>query len=274
MFDYPYINHVLFPAGSGGKFLINCLSLSDKAVFQDKKLAQEQLDGNFTIDDKVNYIHTHLKIARETNNWNDLSLGDHELFNMISDRYTDTFPEFVKRKLNTPVIQKCISNELHLFATIHNFVELKHTLDIWLNGKLIVFKNYKNFIDTRASSRQIKNMWDVIKGEDWGEAPADLYSYNQLPELVRDELANDFNNEIYEYLLDKEELDLLWHVYLKKLSKSVNLFEFDVEYAYNNSENFYKTYLQVCNYLDLPHTDQYIITRYFNEWKKTILCVN
>ena len=278
MFDYPYINHVLFPVGTGGKFLINCLSLNDKAVFQHSELAQKQLDGKFNVDDKIKYIHEHLEIVKQKNAWTDLSLGDMRLFGIMSDDYANTFPEFIKRKLNKPVIQECMSNKLHLFLTSHEFLVLEHQLEIWKNAKIVVFKNFKNFRDnrtsgiiTRSEGRQLKQHWDIFKGESWPDRPpTDFKSYEQLPQHIKDELENKFENKIYELLQDIEELIILWHIYLKDWKKSTDFFEFDVDYAYDNSENFYKTYVQVCNYLNLPHTYQTIITRYFNEWKTCI----
>ena len=44
---------VFYPRFAGGKFLINCLGLSDDAVFQNAKLAENQLNGKFTIDNKI-----------------------------------------------------------------------------------------------------------------------------------------------------------------------------------------------------------------------------
>ena len=274
MFDYPYINHVLYPRGAGGKFLINCLSLNDKAVFQDKKLAQDQLDKNFTVDDKVQYINKHLEIAKQTKVWNDLLLGDNELFTMKSESYTDTFPEYVRRKLKTPVIKNCMTNKLHLFTVTHNFIWMKYKLKIWTNGKLIVFKNHKNFINNRDYENKVIDFWNIIKAEDWPSAPNNLSQYNQLPKSIKNELSSNFDDKIYDYLSDREEFDELWHRYLQELSKTVDLFEFDVDYAYNNSHNFYKIYVEVCNYINLPIADRSIIIEYYNKWKETILSVN
>lgn len=269
VFNYANINHVLYPSNAGGKFLINCLSLNNRAVFQDQKLAQQQLNGNFTINDKQDYIYRHLELAKQTGKWTDLALGANQLFNIRYDVYINTFVEIVKKKLDTPVIQNCIANNLHLFTTVHDFIMLEHMLNIWPNGKLIVFKNYKNFVDKRLNCTDVKDKWDQIKGEDWPSVPDNIDSYNQLPKYIRNEIYKDFNNVIYDLLL-RQETDVLWHIYMKKLSKTMDLFEFDVEYAYGNSENFYKTYVQVCNYLDLPTTEQIIIDRYYNEWKETI----
>jgi len=277
MFDYPYLNIVLYPGSTGGKFLINCLSLNDRAVFQHRELAQKQLDGKFNVNDKIKYIHKHLEIAKQENAWKDLSLGTGQLFGIPPEYYANTFPEFIKRKLNTPLIRECMSNKLHLFITTHDFLVLEHQLEIWKNAKIVVFKNFKNFRDnrtggtTRGGGRQLKQYWDIIKSEEWpDQPPTDFKLYEQLPQHIKDDLENKYENKIYELLKDIEELIMLWHAYLKDWKKSIDFFEFDVDYAYDNSENFYKTYVQVCNYLNLPHTDQTIITRYFDEWKTCI----
>ena len=45
-----------FPRYAGGKFVQNCLGLSDHMVFQKQSLAQAQIDGNFSFEDKKEYI--------------------------------------------------------------------------------------------------------------------------------------------------------------------------------------------------------------------------
>jgi hypothetical protein len=46
------------------KFLINCLGLSDNAVFQDFGYASQQLDGKYNRLDKINYIQKKLSEAK------------------------------------------------------------------------------------------------------------------------------------------------------------------------------------------------------------------
>ena len=69
---------VCFPKGAGGKFLINCLGLSNSCVFQHAELANLQLDGNFTLQDKLAYLHD--KLNNMTEIWNDLDLHFLNLF--------------------------------------------------------------------------------------------------------------------------------------------------------------------------------------------------
>jgi len=276
VFDYSRINHVLYPSGTGGKFLINCLSLNDNAVLQCSELAQRQINSDFNVNDKINYIHDQLEIARQTGKWTDLFLGDVQLTGMDNKCYINSYPEFVKRKLNRSVLQDCISNKLHFFTVAHNFLLLEGQRKYWTNGKLIVFKNYHNFLNCRfhgAKIFQVLDQWNQCKGADWGDMPVSLSAYNSLPKIVYDELIDSYaflNKELRIYLEDKEFLDDLWSIYLKDLGKTDNFFEFDVDYAYSNSDNFYKTYTKICNYLVLPAADQSTITQYFNMWEETI----
>jgi len=45
-----------FPRYAGGKFVINCLGLSDNMVLQSRSLAQRQVDGTISLEDKKKYI--------------------------------------------------------------------------------------------------------------------------------------------------------------------------------------------------------------------------
>ena len=85
-FDTNNIVIVSYPANAGGKFLINCLGISDLAVFQDATLAEQQLDGKLSIDDKIEYL-SNTVINSTKNNWNDLHLGCIQLFGVDNILY-------------------------------------------------------------------------------------------------------------------------------------------------------------------------------------------
>lgn len=274
MDDYPNITHVVYPSATGGKFLINCLGLNDKAIFQHKELAQKQMDGKFTVEDKINYINEQLSISLETGNWYDLNLGDAELYNRYTDRTSYPYPEFLYKKQKTAILKKCIENKLHWFTVEHSLQELESQKKVWTNSNVIIYKNYKNFLKERVGVHSIiKDLWRNLKGESWGscKAPRDLEEYNELPNFIKKELAEDYEDRIYQYLEDEEELYTLWHVYSKKLEKKFKVFEFDVEYAYKNIENFYNTYDQVCDFIKVPPAKYEIILSYFEKWRDTIV---
>ena len=146
-FNSDKIIMVCYPQWAGGKFLANSIGLSNKAVFQDQMLAYAQLDGNFNLADKVQYIHTELD-ARS----HDLKLGCHQLFGVENyllenpdvSQYVDRF---------NPVIERLTDlDDTYFFLIIHNTAYLNDCLKIWPNAKLIIYHNCKRFLDHRANS--------------------------------------------------------------------------------------------------------------------------
>ena len=277
MFDYENLTRFCYPHGAGGKFLVNCLALNDKAVFQDRKLAQQQLDGKFTVDDKLNYIFDRLQIAKENSQWDDLQLGCSSLFDVDPGRYLDTFPEILKNQLTTITTRNCVDSNLHLFLISHDFVLMEHQARIWTDSKLIVFTNYQRFISQRPNYgsggnfdyNRLQRYWDRVRGTDWPEDPPTTQKLvDKLPLHIQAKLVDELKNEIVRYLL--EDFNSIWRSHTKELKKSTNLFEFNVDYAFSNSKNFYKNYLEVCQYVDLPAAEFTIIDKYFNEWQAVI----
>lgn len=77
---------VKYPMWKNGKFIINCLGLSDKVVLQDKGLAQQQMDGQLTpamkLEEILRRLESETKGFRDGNRegWKDLELGCEQLF--------------------------------------------------------------------------------------------------------------------------------------------------------------------------------------------------
>jgi len=234
MIDYPYINLFCYPAGAGGKFLVNCLSLNDSVVFQNRELVKKQLSGEFSVEDKIKYINDQLRIAEETKEWNDLNLGEWQLHGLGWEQWTNTHPEIIKKYFDrVPWIQECIDCNLHLTMVAHNFVRLELVNRVWSKAKVIVFTNSREFIEERGY-------------------------------YIIDNLGYTNDSEVVE---SREHFDQLWNQYTKNLSEK---FVFDVKYSYENCDNFYKTYTQVCDYLNLPITPKPIVENYFVAWKRII----
>lgn len=277
MYNYSYINFFMYPAGAGGKFLLNCVSLNNRTVLQDHVLAQQQLSGQFNVDAKLKYIYKKLKLAQETKQWTDLGLGDYELWGFNVLKYVEAFPEITKKLLDSiSLIQECMTKNIHLPIVCHNFIMLENMRKVWINGKVVVFTNYRKFVNTRNlgynNDQKLESYWNTIKGDDWPtDPPTTKAAIRQLPVFIQHELSQDFNNEIERYLDFGEDYDQLWNTYAKNLDTK---FIFDVEYSYENSRNFYEVYLEVCAYLGVPAANQPIIEKYFNTWKKTLSIIS
>ena len=64
---------VAYPRMAGGKFLMNCLALSNKAVLQNEIYATKDLNGMLTSSDKINILRNRIKITNKV--WVDLGMG-------------------------------------------------------------------------------------------------------------------------------------------------------------------------------------------------------
>ena len=55
---------VYYPLGAGGKFLINCLGLSNQCVLQSIELANNQINNQFTSIEKFQFLKFQIRIKK------------------------------------------------------------------------------------------------------------------------------------------------------------------------------------------------------------------
>jgi hypothetical protein len=177
---------VCYPDDAGGKFLINCLGLSDDAVFLSNTMAAKQLNLTFSQSDKIGYLNT--AIGKITNTWNDLGLGEKEFFGVGNTEYY-LRPQLVKQAPFDPVISKLSHSDKKFFTVAHGEWELGPILNVWPNAKVIIFKNCKQFMNYRTKSN-LQRLWDALKGADWPDvAPLSASEFATLPQFIKSELA-------------------------------------------------------------------------------------
>ena len=163
-----------YPAYAGGKFLINSLGLSNSVVFQDEWLARDQIEGNFPPDAKIDFLQ---KRFNEVNRkWNDLGLGCGQLFALNYTDYYNFTSETASSMLFSPIIKQLIKKNWYFCTVAHGDTDLSNYLRIWKNAKIVVFKNFSNFIKDRIS--QI--YWNKIKSNFWPLTPPESKSKLQI----------------------------------------------------------------------------------------------
>lgn len=145
-FDTNNIIIVAYPPNSGGKFLINCLGLSDGAVFQDRAMASRQLQGKCSSTDKMKWIREKLISVRQQGVWDDLQLGCGQLFgyNVNAGGYEQGLLMIYHHVINE------LSNSDKLFFLVaHGQPQLTACLSVWKNAKVVLFKNNNIFANYR-----------------------------------------------------------------------------------------------------------------------------
>lgn len=178
--DTDRVTIICFPPGSGGKFLLALLSLADECVFANSQLAQLQLDGKFTQDDKVNFLTDQLQKARNSNRWDDFDLGCIQFFGFPPWEQAFTNPTFanVTAKYCNPVVNNVLMSRYKFFVTSHDTGNLRQYMNFWPGARVIFFTNFLKFISRRHNG--INN---------WARMNSELY------ELDVKEITQSMSNE-------------------------------------------------------------------------------
>ena len=196
-FNYNTKNLIIFqfPRYAGGKFVQNCIGLSNNVVFQKQSLAQAQIDGNFSFEDKKEYIleYQQQEDIKKLDYWSDLHLGCMELFvqddgpyNFETQNYSqDGADAFNSVDLNEqhPLINDTVKflssdeNDNLLFCIIQHSHYIAE--DFFPNAKIITFKNSSRMTRYRYSylnndADSDKHWWHWDKADIGGERKADF----------------------------------------------------------------------------------------------------
>lgn len=131
------ITIVVYEPWVGGKFLINCLGLSDHAYLQDAILIQLQMQGKLTPADKKELLVDRLN--KVTTKWLDLEMGCGKVFGRYSTN-KENFP---------PLVSQMSNEDKRFFVIAHNLNDLDKLLNIWKNPKIIVLNNGIKFAKWR-----------------------------------------------------------------------------------------------------------------------------
>ena len=168
---------VCYPRGTGGKFLINCLGLSDDVLLSDFKLAQRQLNNQLTPSDKLDLLLDRLSTT-SAQNWNDLDLSHVRLFDSMS--LLNTFSNEEKEKfsgssytsvidpnlfLNTRATHTIINSNKAFGFESHGLNEAEFYYNLWDDATMILFDdNFNLFYQYRTPYSMYKNIdWEFNK---------------------------------------------------------------------------------------------------------------
>ena len=162
-FNYDKVILVKYDFGGGGRFLINCLGLSDDSTFLCPKITELQLLEKFSSEKKLKYLLVRLNQCRKTKRWDELDLtdknfwgiSDHDLFFRSEvDILNYNYPEYVS---------KCIDNQKYIFLSTHEDEYIRKLKRCWKNCKYITFKNETIFRNARSNIIERKRDYFKMK---------------------------------------------------------------------------------------------------------------
>lgn len=170
---------------SGGKFMLNCLALNELALFPHDILAQKQIEGEFTVEDKMDYLRSELGKITKGMFWTDLNLSDNIFFGFDKREYADPWRGIHYK----PIVKDVSFSEYKFFRASHDIREVRNITKIWKNAKIILFTHPHAYVEKRAKNDpKIRIYYEQLK-----------YHEEHLEEL------RNFPNVIYEFDVRKYE---------------------------------------------------------------------
>ena len=183
---------------SGGKFMANCLSLSDHGLFGHKEITEAQLRGEFSPDDKLKYLLGELSEIEKGMTWADLHITDNFFFGFDKKDYIDPW-----RGISYWDYVKDVSHsDYKFFLASHFNPEVIEIKKIWKNANIILFTHPHDYVEKRAKNDpQISVFYDRLV--DYEENLAEMRA---LPNVV-------YEFDVRKYESETETLDAVKEMY-------------------------------------------------------------
>ena len=183
---------------SGGKFMANCLSLSDHGLFGHKEMAEAQLRGELSSDDKLNYLLGQLSEIEKGVYWTDLRISDNKFFGFDKKDYIDPW-----RGISYWDYVKDVSHsDYKFFIASHFNPEVIEIKKIWKNANIILFTHPHGYVEKRAKNDpKISVFYDrLVDYED------NIAEMRALPNVV-------YEFDVRKYESESETLDAVKEMY-------------------------------------------------------------
>ena len=183
---------------SGGKFMLNCLALNEISLFPHNVLAEQQMQGNFTVADKMNYLRSELGKIQKGVFWTDLNLSDNIFFGFNKKKYADPW-----RGIHYNTLVKDVSfSDYKFFRASHDIREVINIKNIWKNANVILFTHPHAYVEKRAKNDpKIRVYYDSLKYHE-----EHLEELRQLPNVI-------YEFDVRKYELETETLDAVRELY-------------------------------------------------------------
>jgi hypothetical protein len=262
---------VCFPEGAGGKFLVNALGLSDSCIFQDANLAKRQLDNDFILQNKLDYLIDKLNATEQL--WTDLDLHSPYLFGLSS---ADHVGKNINEIKYNDIIKSLVElNQHYFFMTAHQITWAEACLNCWPNAQIILFENTKEFISLRKYKDLIKSpifdIWEKIKGQDWPLTPPNtIDELEALPIKIKNEFESSFGDlysDYYKELIVPRQNQIDLNNFKEKFKHKI--ITWDANWYFSSTKTI-KEIKNLYDKLNLSNFNADAITLYYELWCKKL----
>lgn len=262
---------VHFPAFSGGKFLMNCLSLSRHCVPQNTTAARYLIDHPDDYDYRLHSVCSTLPTPLDMQNWREKwEFGDTEFYQGAVSEHLEAWYE----NRPTPIddfLQSLIQNNLCFFMTSHGgWSNVKAIVKAWPHARIILLINSARFWSLAVKLKQRPTLtqshcfrdyagnecwesYDLLRGPDWPDwifFEKNSYDIDKVSKYVT--ITLEIRREIKKYYE--------WH------ENTNNLFCFDVDNNYFSRKSFLTTMKQLYDWAGFRDYNPILIDQYYSKY--------
>jgi hypothetical protein len=263
---------VSFPAFAGGKFIINCLSLSRHCVPQNTECARYLINKPTDYDYRLQKICAILPTRSAMHDWREKwEFGDREFYQGTVDEHLERW----QANRPTPaddLINDIIDHDLCFFMTAHSgWQGVRSKIQIWPNARIVSLINYARFWNMASKLKQptipqhryhlpdyagneCQERYEMLRGPDWPDwnfFEKHNYNIDKVAKYVT--IKPDICKEIKQYYQ--------WHE-----CNTDNLFCLDVDQNYFNKESFLITMKQLYDWLGFLDYNPVLVEQYYSKY--------
>ena len=138
---------LVYPMYAGGKFISNCLSLSNNSVPQSEEATRYLLDSPDDYEYRLSYVNKSLPNKKNMHRWNKgyefgeyLIYGNDAYYSWINDNPNPNY-------LYNEITEKLSNSTFNFFIVAHNDEQALNVLKAWPNSTVIRIVNYNELQD-------------------------------------------------------------------------------------------------------------------------------
>lgn len=250
-----------FPPFSGGKFLINCLSLSKDVCPQDSSAAEYLLNEPDDYEYRSKTILQTLPPKNKMKNWRDFELGDGALYGDKSLAWRSGIPQDPGT-----LVKKICESGMKFFICEHSMEPIS-LLVVWKNATVIRLINSRRFQDlcltkkthsfpedrTQINGNYCIEKYESCRGPDWPDWKEfesygyDINNFSSVDSKIGNEIGrfyrlHSIKNQVLCFDVDKNYFDV--DKFLKSIQylyEQLGLTDFSAQRV----EFFYKKYMSL-----------------------------
>ena len=244
-----------FPAFAGGKFLSNCLALSQNCCPQDPEAAKVLLMDPANYQYRMQKVMSTLPPRHRRHQWRDFEFGDQQLY---GEENVQAWQQGVRYPLNSITHQLCES-DLYFFITNHA-MDPTALLKVWPRATVLTMTNFRRFQDlclaikasdfvqhhASVNGNYCEEKYNVLAGPDWPlwqDFERSGYCVSRMT------LRDDIQKEITTY----------YH----GLSDHVRLITFDMDASIFDHDCFVAAMSKLYHDLSLSDFDEELVSRFY-----------